>query len=240
MTIGEAGTAVTSAPAGGYSQEYYDARGGPMFRLEIRHLLALAAPSRDDRVLELGCGAGLLLAACHRERRASLTMGVDVNHTAVSLASRVAPVALADATRLPLASGSFQAVVAQHLIEHFERPEEALREWYRVLAPGGRVVVATPNAAYPDPALFDDPTHHHVYLLHELRRLFEESGFRVERCYTLMPFLGNRRLTWAATKLFGGALPALRFLPYFRTRGLTLFLSATKRERPERREGDDE
>lgn len=228
MIIGEAGTAVTSAPAGGYSQEYYDARGGPMFRLEVRHLLALAAPSRDDRVLELGCGAGSLLDACKRKRAPALVLGLDVNRTAVGLAGQVAPVALADATRLPLASGSFQAVLAQHLIEHFERPEEALREWYRVLAPGGRVVVATPNAAYPDPALFDDPTHRHIYGLRDIRRLFEHSGFRVERCYTLMPFFGSRRLTWALAKLFPRLLPLLRPLPCFRARGLTLFLCATK------------
>lgn len=230
MTIREAGTAVTGAPAGGYSQEYYDARGGPMFRLEVRHLLALAAPSRDDRVLEPGCGVGLLLAACRRERCPALAMGLDVNRAAVSLARHVAPVALADATRLPVASGSFQVIVAQHLIEHFERPEEALREWHRVLASGGRVVVATPNAAYPDHALFDDPTHCHIYRHAELRRLFERSGFRVERFYTLMPFLGSRRLTLVLAKLFPRLLPLLRLLPCLRAGGLTLFLSATKTE----------
>jgi SAM-dependent methyltransferase len=219
------------ALADGYSREYYAARDNVMFQAEVKHLLMLAAPSPEDRMLEPGCGGGLFLAACRRERTPALLMGVDVNAGAASLAARVAPAVLADAARLPVVAGAFDVIVAQHLIEHFGRPEEALREWHRALAPGGRVVVATPNAAYPDPALFDDPTHRHIYLPSEIRRLFEENGFRVERCYTLMPFLGSRRLTWTLAKWFVGPLLALRFLPYFRTRGLTLFLSAGKVER---------
>jgi SAM-dependent methyltransferase len=223
-----------SAPADGYSREYYAARDNVMFQAEVKHLLMLAAPSPEDRVLEPGCGSGLFLAACQRERPPALLVGVDVNAGAVSLAARVAPAALADAARLPVPTGALQIIVAQHLIEHFERPDEALREWRRALAPGGRVVIATPNAAYPDPALFDDPTHRHLYRQPQIRRLLEENGFRVERCYTLMPFLGNRRFTRTLAKWFLGPLLALRFLPYFRTRGLTLFLSARKVERPER------
>lgn len=221
-----------AARGAGYPREYYAARGGPMFRLEVGHLVSLAAPSRGDRVLELGCGAGLLLDACRRRGDAALVMGLDVNPEAVALARRVAPVALADATCLPVADGAFHAVIAQHLIEHLERPDEALREWRRILAPGGRVAVATPNAAYPDPAVFDDRTHRHIYGLRDIRGLFETAGFKVERCYTLMPYLRSRWLTWALAKFVPRLLPALQLLPCFRARGLTIFLSATRTDGP--------
>jgi len=222
---------VKSAPAEGYSRDYYLARPNPMFWAEVRHLMSLAAVETGGRVLELGCGAGGFLSACAERRRPSLIVGLDVNRAATTLACRLAPaavVALADAVRLPFGDGTFHAVVAQHLIEHFERPDEVLREWSRVLAPGGRIAVATPNVMYPDPGLFDDPTHRHIYSRAGLSDLFQRNGFAVERCYTLMPSLGNRRLTWIVARWSLGLLLGLRFLPYFHDRGLSLLLRARK------------
>jgi ubiquinone/menaquinone biosynthesis C-methylase UbiE len=222
---------VQSAPAGGYSRAYYLARVGPMFWVEVRHLMSLAAVETGERILELGCGGGDFLSACAERCRPSLIVGLDVNREATALARRLAPaavVALADAVRLPFRDGVFHAVVAQHLIEHFERPDEVVREWSRVLRPGGRVAVATPNIMYPDPGLFDDPTHRQIYSRASLKGLFQRNGFSVERCYTVMPFLGNRRLTWTVARWFLRLLLAFRFLPYFRLRGLTLFLGARK------------
>jgi len=216
-----------SAPAGGYSREYYLSRGGPTFWAELRHLMGLAAVEEGERVLELGCGGGDFLSAC-AEKRPSLLVGLDVNREATSLARRLAPtgiITLADAASLPFADGAFDAIVAQHFIEHFERPDEVLRECWRVLAPGGLVAVATPNAMYPDPALFDDPTHRRIYSRAVLIAVFQRNGFRVERCYSLIPYLGHRRLTRGAARWFLG----LRFLPYFRERGLTLLLRARKK-----------
>jgi ubiquinone/menaquinone biosynthesis C-methylase UbiE len=222
---------VKSAAAEGYSTEYYLACPNCMFWAEVRHLLSLAAAETGERVLELGCGGGGLLSACAERRRPFLIVGLDVNRTATTLACRLAPTAvvgLADAGCLPFGDGTFHAVVAQHLIEHFERPDEVLREWSRVLVPGGRIAVATPNAMYPDPGLFDDPTHRHIYSRAGLSDLFQRNGFAVDRCYTLMAFLGNRRLTWTVARWSLRLLLGMRFLPYFHDRGATLLLRARK------------
>ena len=61
-----------------------------------------------------------------------------------------------------------------------------------------------------------------------LKEIFQRNGFHVERCRTLMPFLGNRRLTWKLAYSFPSLLLGLGLLPYFRDRGLTLFLLARK------------
>ena len=223
--------AVEGVSAKGYSSSYYLARPNCMFGAEVRHLMGLAAVQPGDRVLELGCGGGDFLAACMERRRPSLGAGLDANSRAIALARHAAPgtaLTVADASRLPFRDGAFHAVVAQHLIEHFERPDELLREWARVLAPGGRLAVATPNVMYPDAGLFEDPTHRHIYSRVGLRKLFERNGFAVERCHTLMPFLGNRRLTWTVARWFLRPLLAMRFLPYFRERGLSLLLGARK------------
>ncbi len=221
---------VGSAPARGYSREYYQARPNPMFWAEVRHLMSLAAVKEGERVLELGCGGGGFLSACAGQRP-SLIVGLDVNREATTLACRLAPaadLALADAAHLPFGDGAFHAIVAQHLFEHLEWPDDVLQEWERILTPGGRIVVATPNVDYPDPALFDDATHHHIYSMTGLKETFQRNGFHVERCRTLMPFLGNRRLTWKLAYSFPRLLLGLGLLPYFRDRGLTLLLLARK------------
>ncbi|MEU8818459.1 class I SAM-dependent methyltransferase [Actinoplanes sp. NPDC048796] len=48
-----------------------------------------------------------------------------------------------DATDLPFADGRFDAVIANHMLYHVDDPDAALREFARVLRPGGRLFVAT-------------------------------------------------------------------------------------------------
>ena len=222
-----------SARSEAYSTEYYVAREGTAFRAEVSHLLACCDLKPGGQLLEIGCGGGGLLRSCIASARARVAAGVDVNAAAIPIAhhrARGAALALADAARLPFAGGSFDIVIAQHVIEHLQRPDDVLREWKRVLAPEGVVAVATPNALYPDPAIFEDPTHHRIYSLAGLRTLFEANGFSVERCYSLMPFLGNRRLTQRLAHLTSQSLLGIRFMPYFRTRGATLILRARKQD----------
>lgn len=51
----------------------------------------------------------------------------------------------ADAEKLPLASNQFSAIYSEHVFEHFPHPEQVLAECYRILKPGGYVVVSGPN-----------------------------------------------------------------------------------------------
>lgn len=50
-----------------------------------------------------------------------------------------------DAMRLPFRSGTFETVVASEIIEHVGNPEAMMAECARVLAPGGTLIVTTPN-----------------------------------------------------------------------------------------------
>jgi SAM-dependent methyltransferase len=54
-----------------------------------------------------------------------------------------ARVARCDATRLPFRDGSFDALIANHMLYHVDDPQDALREFARVLRPGGRLATAT-------------------------------------------------------------------------------------------------
>ncbi len=61
----------------------------------------------------------------------------------------------ADAGKLPFADASFDVVSANMVLEHLDRPERVFAEVRRVLAPGGRFVFVTPNAAHPVVAAFN-------------------------------------------------------------------------------------
>ncbi|MGY0232347.1 class I SAM-dependent methyltransferase [Longispora urticae] len=86
-------------------------------------------------VLEVGCGTGVHAAALRATGRTPV--GVDISAGQLGFAVDRLPVALADAGRLPVASGSLDAVAA--VLIHTDVPDypAVLREAARVLRPGG-------------------------------------------------------------------------------------------------------
>lgn len=110
---------------------------------------------RELRVVDLGCGDGMATVVartvCEATSGASVRLiGLDWSESGVAQAlRRGVPVARAsvEAPGLPLATGSVDAVVMSELIEHLVDPDQALSEVRRVLAPGGVLLVSTPNLA---------------------------------------------------------------------------------------------
>src|SRR5512133_3609960 len=194
-----------------YQEDYYRGRESwPDFRTEIRTVISLALLSPDSVVLEVGCGSGELLKALRS--RVGLAAGVDLSTSGLVVAKGRGHVACALAERLPFQNRSFDVVLAQHLIEHLPDPATWLAEWRRVLRPGGRVVVVTPNADFPDPSLFEDPTHVHLSTPATLKAELEGAGYQVEQLFTLFPYLGSGRLARAASirlALLARRVPAL-------------------------------
>jgi len=215
-----------------YSESYFTARESWRdWRIEARQTIDLARVSKGTRVLEIGCGGGGLLRML-RERGAA-AVGIDTLDVALELArDRVDPAGrLNDVIRigeegvLPFQDGSFDAIVGQHVVEHLPDVGAALCEWKRLLAAGGRLVLATPNARYPDPAHFADAGHTLVFSPRELRDATERAGFAVEACYTLFPFLSGIRAL-RGLGVFGYRI--FLHAPYFSTRGRTIMLAARK------------
>jgi SAM-dependent methyltransferase len=104
-------------------------------------LAGVPAPGR--RTLDLGCGEGRfsrdLRAMGHR------VVGLDVSVSMLDAARRAEPaipVCLADASRTPLADGSFDLVIAFMSLQDVDEAAAAIREAARVLEPGGRLCLA--------------------------------------------------------------------------------------------------
>ena len=109
-----------------------------------------------SRLLEVGCGAGNLLLQA--SVRGSHPVALDLAMQALTFVrSRLREASLgSEAPRdfsclqsigeyLPLASNSFDCILLSEVIEHLEEPQVSIREATRVLRPGGRLLVTTPN-----------------------------------------------------------------------------------------------
>jgi SAM-dependent methyltransferase len=106
-------------------------------------------------------------------------VGVDVEPAA--LAGQERETHVADMRRLPFAAGSFASVLSVHSIEHVPDPERALAEIVRVLAPGARAVLVTPNRlTFGRPDEIIDPYHYVEYDAAELAARCAPFFARVE------------------------------------------------------------
>lgn len=121
-----------------------------IFRPLSRHVLALAAPRLGERVLDLACGTGIIARqVAPLVGGEGRVVGLDLRPGMLAAASKLtvpygAPIEWleGDATRLDLAPGSFDLVVCQQGLQFFPDRAAAVAEVKRVLAPGGRAVIA--------------------------------------------------------------------------------------------------
>jgi SAM-dependent methyltransferase len=114
-----------------------------IFEPFARALVALAAPTAGERVLDAACGTGVV--ARYAAPRAGHVVGADVNAGMLAVAGRIAPQlewVQADLAALPFADASFDVVLCQQGLQFVPDRAAALAELRRVLAPGGRILVS--------------------------------------------------------------------------------------------------
>lgn len=126
---------------------------------EYDPLLAWLEVPRGGKVLEVACGAGGPALYLARTLGCDVT-GIDINESGVETASRLAAAAgegtrvrfvVADATRtLPFADETFDGLVCIDSMNHLPDRSAVLRDWRRVLRPGGR-------ALFTDPVVISGP-----------------------------------------------------------------------------------
>ncbi|MGW1887589.1 class I SAM-dependent methyltransferase [Streptomyces sp. NPDC001970] len=110
-------------------------------RYDLPGLVAEQLRDVRGRVLDIGCGNGKFIQRLRQDRPDLALLGLDL--APGILAGVPGPVAVADATRLPLASGSADAALALHMLYHVPDIAQAVRELARVVSRDGLVIVST-------------------------------------------------------------------------------------------------
>ena len=150
-------------------------------------------------LLDAGCGSGRVFR--YETAGGARVVGVDLTSEMRGNPNIDAGLR-GDVTSLPFRDAAFDLVLSSHMIEHLPEPERAFREMARVLRPGGRLLLLTPNRFHYVPLVASllpqrlhvkinrsrgvdaqdvFPTFYRANTAGRLRRLLEGAGLSVER-----------------------------------------------------------
>ncbi len=111
-------------------------------------LIRRYAPLEGARILDIGCGLGVYVRK-FREF-SDRVCGIDIDAKRLREGAKTTPgLMLAVGENLPFPDNSFDVVVLNEVIEHVRDDRETMGEAFRVIRPGGHIVVYAPNRLYP-------------------------------------------------------------------------------------------
>jgi SAM-dependent methyltransferase len=144
------------------------------------------------RLVDIGCG----LKPYRRLFAGFVTEHVGVDHPDSPHADTAVDV-LATAYAIPEPDASYDTALMSEVLEHLERPLDALREAHRLLRPGGKIILTTPLVW----VLHEEPRDFYRYTPYALEHLLADAGFaeiRVEPIsgqWTTLALMGSYALT---------------------------------------------
>jgi ubiquinone/menaquinone biosynthesis C-methylase UbiE len=155
-----------------------------VYRPAHDEVIAQLRAHSSARVADIACGTGILADRIERELHPAEVYGVDMSEGMLNQArarSTGVQWLRGPAEQLPFDDGTLDAVVTTSAFHFFDHPS-ALRDFHRVLAPGGLAAVSTLSARQ---RLLQGPSTSRWKVAHhpspaEMRRLFEGAGFTVD------------------------------------------------------------
>jgi len=165
----------------------------------VEELRSLLPPGnrRFNTVIDLGCGEGVAFGLLRETFGAARLIAIDADQSSINRAATVAAtmdgpieLRLANAQRLPIATGSIDMVFCHQLLHHAFEPASILRECHRVLAPGGWLLVADSCRSFlewwPVRLFFRHPSRAQQ-TAEEFAAMVAMAGFHVDRSQWITP-----------------------------------------------------
>jgi SAM-dependent methyltransferase len=160
----------------------------------------------SSRVLEIGCGTGFTLQALAAAAPAAQLTGTELFEEGLAVARRRMPgvrLLQVDARDMPFGA-EFDLVGAFDVLEHIDDDRGALSEIFRVLVPGGGLILTVPQHPWLWSATDEYARHERRYRRRELVERVRAAGFELE-CVTsfvtaLLPLMLASRLTRRRTQ----------------------------------------
>lgn len=177
----------------GQAAEFYESTFVPaLFAEWAERLVAAAAPTSAEKVLDVACGTGIVARTA--AGKAGTVVGVDRNDAMLAVARRLRPDLdwrRGDAAALPFGDGEFDVVASQAALMFFEDKVAALAEMRRVSTKDGRVVVQVPGRLAHSPGYQElaEIVGRHAskspipayFAMGEPESLFNQAGLRIDR-----------------------------------------------------------
>ncbi len=167
------------------------------YQLDTGELFTGFRITKDDVVLDFGCGEGNAVLFCARQGAHVVFTDVDEAKIKALIekikrtSARKVESFVSDALPLPLTDEYATKILATEVLEHTTEPEKIMEELVRVGKPGARYFLTVPDSRsemlqkpFADPVYFTRPNHIQIFDKERFVRLVENSGLKVERYET--------------------------------------------------------
>ena len=162
------------------------ARGG-YWRADYRHVMKEIERFRPASLIDIGCGSGGFLCAVQKCFPDIQLNALDLSEEMVrETQERLGPSAVAivgDSERMPLESEQYEIVTCNMSIHHYPHAQDAVNEMYRILKPGGTLLLNDMDCASPIRALANWAFPRlpggdvKMYTRREITQMIQEAGF---------------------------------------------------------------
>ncbi len=133
------------------------------------------------RVLDAGCGDGIISRYARAVRPDAAIYGIDIDDNARKKIPAFVKFYRKSIESTGFRKDYFDAVLCFHVLEHVERPSDAIDEIHRILKPGGLLLMEVPHWVSAITPIgynfYSDPTHKKPFSKKSLRKLLEKKFF---------------------------------------------------------------
>lgn len=146
-------------------------------RKDHKRILELVKFKKTDKVLEIGCGYGVLLNKINSLHKT----GIETNKYAVNFCKKSNLNVILDKKiekRINFNSNTFNFIIMNEVIEHFHNPNNVIKECNRILKTNGKIIITTTIKSIFNQNLCK--THFSEMNIKEMANLLEKNNFKIK------------------------------------------------------------